>query len=203
MRLTAYRLYAAAMAEYGSEIPLIQVSSQIAEWIYESQMYDGEFPGIGISPSLAVLIKYFLFSLPRLNRLSDSYNKRRILDSWICSIYSQLLLSKHFLNFVCNGDYSVKVSKYYLQKIEEFYDYLEQMRLTDFYKSQQDYYGTDYVTDETLPDIEFFYDNGDFDFEKLQRSEIYQRYVVHVNRIQHDCMKHRIQNERNMFFADK
>lgn len=203
VRLTAYRLYAAAMAEYGSEIPLIEVSSQIAEWIYESQIYDGEFPSVGISPSLAVLIRYFLSSLPRLNRLSDSYNKRRILDSWICSIYSQLLLSKHFLNFVCNGDYSIKVSKYYLQKIEDFYDYIEQMRLADFYKSQQDYYGSDYVTDETLPDIEFFYDNGDFDFEKLQQSEIYQRYVVHVNRIQHDCMKHRIQNERNMQYADK
>ena len=91
------------------------------------------------------------------------------------SVYRELCVSRHFLSFCCNGDYKQCATELYVRKIEDFYNYLERMKLARWYEEQQVYFEKDYALGE---DMIFFYDNVNLDPEEIKNSLAYQKYEI-------------------------
>lgn len=128
-----------------------------------------------------------------------SPNDPDCMASLITRIYSRVLLSRHFLNFVCNGNYNQSVSALYLSKIEDFYNYLEQNKLTRFYESQQDYFLKDYANTD---DWVYFYDNVYYDVEEMKSHPAWSEFLIQIQRKKDKLTKHKRLNDLNNIFSN-
>lgn len=116
-------------------------------------------------------------------------------DKIRASIYKQLLISRLF----CDNCRIANISpQYYLSKIEDFYRELDYMHLTDFFRSQKNYFAKDYADEG---DLVYFYNNVDYDFAEFQQSFAYRRYKSEVTQLAKDMVKHKLQNDKNDIFT--
>lgn len=89
-------------------------------------------------------------------------------DLYVHRIYIELLLSKHFLYFVCDNQ-SVHEIMRKVKIIEEFYKQLDYMNLTSFFENQSAFFESDLIgSDDIMKDdfdnnfYPYFYDNVSF-----------------------------------------
>lgn len=196
-RLFSYRLYLAVRQDY-PETGLLEVALELAcfamKYFANGLEYD-ELP-VGFPPMTALLARYFKKSCSIPNKPFSEYEYGEI-TTYVNSIYRELCLSRHFCTFVCNGDYTQKASRLYLDKIVEFYDYLERLKLARWYEEQQAYFLKDYAVDE---DIVFFYDNVGVTDAEIKSSIAYQKFEVSVVSRIRNMQKHKYLNDLNAVF---
>lgn len=118
-------------------------------------------------------------------------------DSLLNAIQSDLRVSRHFLNFVCdNNSYSEIHLK--LHKIVDYYDYVSYRNLCLQLSHQEQLNLTPF--DSNLYDL--FYDNVYVDFDNLQDYDGFYDFLTKSNLAYHDAVKHKIQNDQNHIFTD-
>lgn len=157
--------------------------------------------------------------MTKLYKLSDYFYDYEIehydLDSvdfsrYVQRIYTELLVSKHFLYFVCDRP-TLSEQKRKLKLIEEFYSYLDYSNLTKFFENQQLFYESDlYGDDDLMSDnwensyYPYFYDNirSDCDLEVFKKSPCYSLYSSDVKKLFDDRIKHKKLNDANKIFFD-
>lgn len=123
--------------------------------------------------------------------------KGDIVDKTIYNIYRELLLSRHFIQFCC-GSIRVRPSDM-LKRIEQFYDELDYMRLTDFFASQSLYFSQDYADAD---DIVYFYDNNGVPVESITETAAYKLFDSMSYQIYRNMIKHKEQNDKNGLFNE-
>lgn len=102
------------------------------------------FGNVSDQKSLLDLSNYFLDRDAMVRPVeSDEFNR------WVHRIYTELLVSKHFLYFVCTHN-TLAERKSKQRMIESFYSYLDYMHLTSFFESQQEFYESDLIGDDDL-----------------------------------------------------
>ena len=195
-RLFTYRLYLAVRQEF-PDLPLMTVAMDLVNltMFYCSDVEGDTFPS-AFPPLTALLCKYFKKSLQLKDRPFTEYTYEDK-DTAIASVYRELCMSRHFLTFCCNGDYTQRATELYVRKIEDFYNYLERMKLARWYEEQQVYFDKDYVLDE---DMIFFYDNVNIDPEEIKNSIAYQKYEIQCSDKARKLIKHKLQNDLNGIF---
>ena len=126
--------------------------------------------------------------------LADEHAK----DSFVQSIYSDLLLSKHFLTYVCDHQTTYEIERK-VRLIEEFYKVLDLQRLNNFYKSQQLYFNEDFADEDDL--IFFYRDCEDMELDARYRSLYsYRVYSSEVDKLYQKRIKHKYANDLNKIF---
>ena len=84
--------------------------------------------------------------------------------------------------------------------IEAFYNRLDYFHLKDFFESQQRFYETDLIGDETGDLLPFFYDNVPCNFDDLKRSPVYRMFDSSIQQRYYDSVKHKRANDANKIF---
>lgn len=199
---TARRLFPAAETSFA-------LAKEIAAYIYyfhgtrESYQLD-IFGQVSDQSALADLDNYFYDS--DFAALSmDSVEFQR----YVHRIYTELLISKHFLYFVCDS-LSLSERKRKLKMIEEFYKELDYLHLKDFFESQQLYYESDFVGDEDLMCDQwensyypYFYDNVNNSMSLFKKTPVYRLFDTQVKKLFNDRIKHKKLNDLNKIFINE
>lgn len=120
-------------------------------------------------------------------------------DRWVYRIYTELLLSKHFLTYVCDNITTSEITKK-VRMIEAFYNRLDYLHLKDFFESQQRFYETDLIGDEKEDLLPFFYDNVPCNFDDLKQSPLYRMFDSSIQQRFYDSIKHKRANDANKIF---
>lgn len=118
------------------------------------------------------------------------------------SVYMYLKVSKHFLNFCCQGNYNQEKTREVLFKIENFYKDCDYNGLVDFYKDLEQV--TDFNFNDTS-ELFLLYDNLDYNdrLRKLKQTILYKRYRSQVINRFRDKIKHKALNDKNLLFHNK
>ena len=203
-RLFVFTIYNECRRLYGDFKP-IEFSRLIANFL--------------ISGSSDPVSDYFYLSVSYKKRLSDFLLVRSDLDDvaslqdeeffnhLVYSIYTELLISKMFCDnalYLKTLDIPFEYSSFdgscyelYLTLIERFYDRLDYLHLTAFYKDQEDYFALSYAQPDDVP---YFYNNGVFDFGSFMESFAYRAFSSDVyDRVQRS-VKHKVLNDMNKIF---
>lgn len=124
----------------------------------------------------------------------DAFSKER--ERFRMSLYTQLLLSRHFYVSICNcKDHRVK---HFLSLIDDFYSKLDYLHLREYFESQSKYFVEDYAD----PDDLIFFASGDYT-PKYLCSPAYHRYKAMIREQYAKRMKHKKLNDANrIFFND-
>ena len=197
-RLLSYRIYLTARRYY-AETPLLEVSEELAMFLekyyneYGKQDLPATFP-----PEVAILTDYFNKSCLRKYRCYDEYTIEEH-ATLTQQIYRELCLSRHFLNFVCNGDYKESTSKLYLNKIQEHWNYLDRMKLSRWYEEQAAYSEKDFAADEGF---QWFYDNVGNNIDDIIRCYPFQLFKAQCKDKENRLIKHKLQNDLNGMFVN-
>ena len=195
------------------------------------RVYDyarGAFPTVetafGLAKEIALTLHYFglagvdecfvssherwMFSYFNDNDSLSDINSE-VFSRYVHRIYVELLISKHFLYYVCD-----KVTLYEINRkiglIKSFYSRLDYLHLLDFFENQSIYFESDLVGDDDLMSVTweqsycpYFYDNVRFDWNDYKSSPIYLRFNSDVEKLFADRIKHkRLNDENKMFFTD-
>lgn len=202
-RLYSYSVYRESkeLVNYGNSI--YDIASDIYAHLVAS---DPSFEyGVHFdNPRLRKLIEYF-----RESEFDYGTTSSDSIGHHISRIYTQLLVSKHFLTYVCDTNSNEFPTHEEIIKkvslIENFYKDLEYLRLTEFFESQKLYYEDDLQGDEEhLLEyrgerfIPYFYDNCPIAGYKHLKQ--YHAYVQEVWKQSHDRVKHKIANDKNGIF---
>lgn len=111
-------------------------------------------------------------------------------ERFIDSMYTQILLSRHFVMDICLG--SAFREKRMLKKIDDFYKSLDYMHLTEYFENQQAYFAEDYADED---DIAFF-QGGDYTLEFLD-SPAFNEYKAKIEKLSSERIKHKKLNDLN------
>ena len=111
-------------------------------------------------------------------------------------IYHEFLISRHFLQFVCDGKTDDKTIRYYLGKIENFYSELDYMHLTEFLSSQSVYMDSDFADEH---DLDFMYHNSLIS-SSFEKSSLFKKFKFQKHKEFNDRIKHKKLNDSNLFF---
>ena len=151
---TAYTILSRARSDFGSQWSLTQLS----ELIVNSHILNTTtrfFLGMSPLVSLYSLNEfkddeqfvykdmsgsfYFRSERSELVKLAAAYINFEDYRPDAQSVYRDLLLSKHFIEFVCDGrlDYQFVMSR--IRKICDYYNYIDYCNLTDWYQKMSDY----------------------------------------------------------------
>lgn len=125
---------------------------------------------------------------------------------YVNRIYSELLVSKHFLYFVCDNT-TLKERERKLKLIREFYSRLDYLHLVDFFKQQQQFFESDFAGDVALEGegnfMPFFYDNFDPRMFDLENQRFYRAFASKVHSDYQKRIKHKRQNDLNKIFFEE
>lgn len=128
---------------------------------------------------------------------------------YVHRIYNELLVSKHFLYFVCDRP-SLSERKRKLQLIDEFYSRLDYMHLTKFFENQQLFYESDLIGDDDLMSYSwensyypYFYDNVYVTSEMFKKTPVYRQFDNDIKKLFNDRIKHKKLNDLNKIFIDE
>lgn len=195
-RLFSYQLYLKAR-QYYAETPLLTISEELSSFVlfYCNDHDIRKLPPI-FPAEVTMLVDYFNRSCNRPMRPFSEYT----IDEHISvtnQIYRELCLSRHFLNFVCNGDYKVSTQKLYLGKIDEMVNYLERMKLARWYEEQCAYAEKDFAAEEGM---QWFYDNVGNNIEDIKQSYPFKLFQIQCKDKENRMIKHKLQNDLNGLF---
>lgn len=162
------------------------------------------FGHVSDQKSLLDLSNYFLDRDAMVRPVeSDEFNR------WVHRIYVELLVSKHFLYFVCDR-ITLAERKSKQRMIEEFYSYLDYMHLTSFFESQQEFYESDLIGDDDLCTDQwensyypYFYNNVYTESGRFEKTPVYRLYASDVEKLFNDRIKHKRLNDANKIFIDE
>lgn len=122
--------------------------------------------------------------------LYDDYVK--FLVSVRTSIYRDLRISKHFLEFVCNSSHPLEIDTK-ISMIEHFWSNFELMQLGKWYEQQ-----ITFLDDYGIDDINMFYDECNLD--KYLSHPSYHAFKSYSMWNADNRMKHKRQNDANRIF---
>ena len=129
-----------------------------------------------------------------------------LFSRYVNRIYSELLVSKHFLYFVCDNT-TMKERERKLNLIREFYSRLDYLHLVDFFKQQQQFFESDFAGDVELEGegnfMPFFYDNFDPRMFDLENQRFYRAFASKVHSDYQKRIKHKRQNDLNKIFFEE
>ena len=117
-----------------------------------------------------------------------------VYESVFRSLYMILRLSKHFIEFVCNGDSSYWMSHYRFQQIEEFWKDNELFCLGLRFQGFQD------------SDCDIFESEEEYSFlftqepEDIINTQSYKTFKAERKNMYYNSMKHKRQNDANRIF---
>ena len=149
------------------------------------------------------LSQYFYYPDVLLHSFnSDEFSR------YVHRIYTELLISKHFLYFVCTHN-TLAERKSKQRLIEEFYSRLDYMHLTKFFEAQQLFYESDLIGDDDLCTdnwdnsyYPYFYNNVYTDTNLLEKTPVYRLYSSDVKKLFGDRIKHKKLNDANKMFFE-
>lgn len=129
-------------------------------------------------------------------------------NCYVMRIYTELLLSKHFLYFVCDKP-TLSEQRRKLKYIEQFYSDLDYMNLIKFFENQQLFYESDLVGDDDMISDKFgnsfypyFYDDEMMSNGSFKKTPCYSFYDSDVTKLFDDRIKHKKLNDLNKIFLD-
>lgn len=208
-RAYSYGLYDTARRLFSDAKTTYELAKEIALYIYyfhgstETYLPDifGECTDYGV---LSRFDNYFYDPLIQSYSI-DSEEMCR----YVHRIYNELLVSKHFLYFVCDST-SLSEQKRKLKLIDEFYKELDYLRLKDFFESQQLFYESDFIGDEDLLTDQwensyypYFYDNVYLDLSVYKKQPVYRMFDTNVKKLFQDRIKHKKLNDLNKIFFEE
>ena len=139
--------------------------------------------------------------------LLHSFNSDEF-SRYVHRIYTELLISKHFLYFVCTHN-TLAERKSKQRLIEEFYSRLDYMHLTKFFEAQQLFYESDLIGDDDLCTdnwdnsyYPYFYNNVYTDTNLFEKTPVYRLYSSDVKKLFNDRIKHKKLNDANKVFFE-
>lgn len=207
-RAYAYSVYDIARNLFPASETAFSLAKEIALYIYhfhntkDTYLLD-LFGECSDQSKLFELSQYFL----DVDVLNCSVESKQFSD-YIHRIYSELLISKHFLYFVCTHN-TLAERKSKQRLIEDFYSRLDYMHLTSFFESQQLFYESDLIGDEDLCTDKwensyypYFYSNCDVDLKLFVETPLYRLYSSDVKKLFNDRIKHKKLNDLNKIFID-
>lgn len=126
-------------------------------------------------------------------------------DRWIHRIYGDLLLSKHFLEFVCDHPTTYEINRK-IKMIDDFYKRLDYLHLTDFFRTQsmlskEFLMGESYMRyDGDTAYYPYMYDNVDWSRSEFEATPAYRIFDSNTMKMYEDKIKHKKANDLNKIF---
>lgn len=120
-------------------------------------------------------------------------------DNWelyLRSIYMELRLSRHFIEFVCQNDSSLYVGM--LDRIIQFYDQEERFNINNQYQQMIDFLEEDSSND--FDDLKYIYYNLGFDSKAFKQTLSFRRFQEERTKKASDSVKHKVLNDANRIF---
>ena len=199
----SYRLYAIASRLFPESPTALSLARDIAATIRifgnHVDSIDAQVP-VSDCSLMNDLLSYFYDDASSFDFDSPVFSK------WVYRIYTELLISKHFLTYVCDHQTSYEVNRK-IGLIKSFYSRLDYLHLTEFFDSQCRYFESDFCGDEftVLDDygnnyLPFFYDNVDFSFADYKAFIPYKLFSSDVYSAFEKRIKHKKLNDLNKIF---
>lgn len=211
-RAYSYRLYDTARMLFPSCETSFALAKEVATFVYLFHtsepgyclwMFDGDM--LYSQEETRKFCKYF-YDADVVKYPMDSVE----FDRYVHRVYGELLLSKHFLYFVCDRP-TLSEQRRKLLLIENFYKDLDYMHLTEFFEAQKLFYeNEDFYGDEDLFSVNwennvypYFYDNLRTDRGLYMKTPVYSLYSSQVFKLFNDRIKHKKLNDLNKIFIDE
>lgn len=193
-RLYAYESYVTASEVYKSG-KLVYLADCILSTIHKA---NNEYEIFNVNPfddpKEQRLIEYFVDSC-KINPF-DLYTKESYMK-YFRKVYMELRLSKHFIGFCCDWDYSKEniISKYRL--IETFWKQVDYLNLINQYVSMEKFCH-DWFSDES--DLQMFYANINHDLDEYKSKPYYKQFYFSTETTYENSVKHKKLNDMNKIF---
>ena len=200
-RACAYRVYDEARKAFPNEVSCIGLAQQIAM----TYRFFGSAPGAyKYDDTLKNLVSYF--ADPCIVTCDVDSEQ---MEKYVTRIYHELLLSKHFLEFVCDRRTTYEINRK-IKLIESFYSRLDYLRLAEFFESQNDFYMSNlYGESDLLKDdfdnafYPYFYNNIDsWNLSDYRTTFCYQLLKEDVCKRFEQRIKHKKLNDLNRIFLE-
>lgn len=206
--LDAYRIYGRARRAFPASNSCIDLARQIACCVKYFPRDKETFGRPGVDGSFDAdtykVVNYFYDAKSVDYDVSSEEFSR-----YIQRIYTELLLSKHFLYFCCDGDLTLYKSREMIRRIKEFYSQLDYLHLTEFYATQSVFFDNwlfgsdDLIIDEfDNTYCPYFYDNVQFNMEDYKVSLAYRLMSTESAKLYVDRIKHKELYDFNGIFFD-
>lgn len=178
-RLTSYRTYADAQ-EWSAEISPFKQARLIIDSIIDNKWLD------------IPVVSYFkrLYNIDENIGFTDYQRVQR-------SIYMELRTSKHFLEFVCDGQDDIFHQVVTISMIEIFYKRCEALNLATQLE-QEDEYIQEF---DNLDDLTFFYHNTRFEMDDFLNLKCFRQFQETTLNKESESVKHKALNDLNGFWT--
>lgn len=206
----SYRLYDTAREAFPACETAMELAREIAATIryfgcsVSSVLSEYEFAGCTELSKTDDLLTYFYD--PEVSSYSVDSD---LFQKWVNRIYIELLISKHFLYYVCDHPTTYEINRK-IKLIKEFYSQLDYLHLTEFFDSQCQYYESDFQGDELLLSDKYensycpyFYDNVSCDMKDYKKLVAYKIFESTTLKRVSDRIKHKYLNDKNKIFIDE
>lgn len=148
------------------------------------------------------LLSYF-----RDTSVTDLYSDSG--DRYVHRIYTELLVSKHFLTYVCDRPSVYEINRK-IRLIKEFYSRLDYLHLLDFFENQKKFFESDLFDSGTLKEFgsdnwfyPYIYDNVEYSAAEYYSMPAYRVMREDVCKIYQDRQKHKYLNDKNGIFLQE
>lgn len=196
-RLYTYKLYDTARRLYPYCKTILEIAREIVMHL-TIYVYGTKHSLTDLDYSNQRLLRYFRDSLNLRQNVLEYGVDDKTLDKCVYLVYSELLLSRHFLTFCCVNARRSSVSM--LSLIESFYRDLDMMQLNNYFSAQEKYFAQDFVDTD---DIVYLYDNKAFSMDSFKQSMSYKMFEQQAFEIWRSKIKHKQLNDMNQLFIDK
>lgn len=198
--INSYRIYDYARCAFPECKSVIELAKSIVSCSWYFGASKGSFQ---VDKETEKVILYFYDSVA----LSYGLDSEQI-QRYTQRVYTELLLSRHFLYFVCdNTTYYEIVRKYKL--IKQFYERLDYLHLLDFFETQCMFFESNLYGDSDLMSNDFgnsyypyFYDNIKFDLAEYKVTPAYRLMSAETAKLYYDRIKHKELYDRNGIFLN-
>lgn len=203
----SYRVYDYARKVFPSAETTFSLAKEIAlnlhyfgtRFVTEGELFD---TSRGDYKFCVDLLKYFDDQDAGMDIESEGF------AHFVHRIYCELLVSKHFLYFVCNKTTLTEIERK-IRLIREFFSRLDYLRLRDFFEAQQQFYECDLVGGSPLFDqhwentyYPYFYNNVNYEQYDYQNSPAYKLFAAETDQKFQMKIKHKVLNDQNKLFID-
>lgn len=131
----------------------------------------------------------------------------RDFELWCQRIYTELLVSRHFMTRVCEHP-TLSERQRKQRMIEDFYARLDYLHLREFFENQRLFFDSDFFGDEDVDTdicnsyLPYFYTNVDYDMDIYKQTVTYRLFSADVQRLFDSKIKRKFLNDRNKLFFE-
>lgn len=202
-RVESYWIFNTARKAFPDRKSVLELAKDIASCAYFFGKDDSTF----WDEATRQVVKYFwddnALNMPQD---SDAYSH------YIQRIYTELLLSKHFLYVCCTsrtGWPTYEEVKRKISIIDSFYKRLDYLHLRDFFQTQSLFFENHLYGDDDLLSDDFgnsyypyFYDNLKFNLDAYKVSPAYRLMSKEISELYYQRIKHKELYDKNGIFLD-